>query len=40
MDTTAEQLAAQSLYERNGYLKSGERTLGPFLVFDYEKEIA
>jgi len=33
------QVAARRLYERHGYAMVGERTLGPFTLFDYEKEL-
>ena len=39
LDTTPHQTAAQALYERNGFRKTGERHLGPFLIFDYIKEL-
>jgi GNAT superfamily N-acetyltransferase len=36
LDTTAQQTDAHRLYERYGFTRTGERMLGPFLVFDYE----
>lgn len=35
LDTTEQQRAAQEMYERAGFTKVGERSLGPFLVYDY-----
>jgi len=39
LDTTEQQRDGQRLYERNGFVKTGERTLGSFRVFDYERRI-
>jgi GNAT superfamily N-acetyltransferase len=39
LDTTDKQVAAQRLYERNGFVRKGERALGPFRVIDYEKAL-
>ena len=40
LDTTEQQVEGQRLYERNGFTRTGERTLGVFRVFDYELEVA
>lgn len=39
LDTTEQQTAAHGLYEKNGFIRTGERSLGPFLVFDYVKDL-
>jgi GNAT superfamily N-acetyltransferase len=39
LDTTEQQTAAHALYERAGFVRTGERTLGPFRVFDYTKDL-
>jgi len=39
LDTTEEQTDAHRLYERYGFTRAGERTLGPFRVFDYEMAV-
>lgn len=39
LDTTEQQTAAHALYERAGFVRTGERSLGPFRVFDYVKEL-
>lgn len=39
LDTTEQQTAAHGLYEKNGFVRTGERNLGPFRVFDYAKEL-
>ncbi len=39
LDTTEQQTAAHRLYERAGFKRTHERTLGPFRVFDYEKAL-
>lgn len=39
LDTTEQQIEGQRLYERNGFVKTGERMLGTFRVFDYEREL-
>jgi hypothetical protein len=31
--------AAQRLYEGFAYVRTGERTLGPFTLYDYEKDL-
>ena len=40
LDTTEQQTAAHGLYEKNGFRRVGERSFGPFRVFDYVKELA
>jgi len=37
LDTTKQQQAAQQLYERAAYVRTGDRMLGPFTLYDYEK---
>lgn len=39
LDTTEQQTAAHRLYERYGFKATGERTIGPFRVFDYEMSL-
>jgi ribosomal protein S18 acetylase RimI-like enzyme len=39
LDTMNQQTEAQRLYEKNGFRRTGERMLGPFRVFDYEKAL-
>ncbi len=39
LDTTEQQTAAHRLYEKNGFRRVGERSLGPFRVFDYVMEL-
>jgi GNAT superfamily N-acetyltransferase len=39
LDTTEQQTAAHALYESAGFVRTGERSLGPFRVFDYLKEL-
>lgn len=39
LDTTQQQTAAHALYERAGFVRVGERSLGQFHVFDYVKEL-
>lgn len=39
LDTTEQQTAAHALYERAGFVRTGERRLGPFRVFDYVKDL-
>jgi GNAT superfamily N-acetyltransferase len=39
LDTTEQQTAAHKLYEGYGFARTGERTIGPFRVFDYEMRI-
>jgi GNAT superfamily N-acetyltransferase len=36
LDSTEHQTAAHQLYERAGFVRTSERTLGPFKVYDYE----
>ena len=40
LDTTEQQTAAHRLYERAEFVRVGERMLGPFRVFDYEKSLS
>jgi GNAT superfamily N-acetyltransferase len=40
LDTTEHQTAAHRLYEKNGFVRVGERDLGPFRVIDYSKELS
>lgn len=39
LDTTTLQEPAQRLWEKNGYLKTGERQAGEFRIIDYRKEL-
>ncbi|MDP8910153.1 MAG: GNAT family N-acetyltransferase [Chloroflexota bacterium] len=39
LDTTAQQTAAQRLYERAGYRETGRRQIGRFLFIDYAKTL-
>jgi GNAT superfamily N-acetyltransferase len=39
LDTTEQQTAAHRLYETAGFTRTGERSLGPFRVFFYEKHL-
>jgi GNAT superfamily N-acetyltransferase len=39
LDTTEHQTAAQRLYESAGFRYEGERSLGPFTVYDYVLEL-
>jgi ribosomal protein S18 acetylase RimI-like enzyme len=39
LDTTEHQTAAQRMYERAGFNKTGERSLGSFVVYDYVLEL-
>jgi ribosomal protein S18 acetylase RimI-like enzyme len=39
LDTTEQQTAAHSLYENAGFTRTGERSMGPFVVYDYVKEL-
>ena len=39
LDTTEQQTAAHALYERSGFMRTGERMSGPFRVFDYVKDL-
>jgi len=38
LDTTVQQVAAQRLYERNGYRRVGAGTVGPFRCLLYERK--
>lgn len=40
LDTTHLQTAAHRLYERYGFTKVGEHTLGPFTISDYEMTLS
>ena len=40
LETTTGQLAAQGLYEKNGFARAGQSRLGPFDVLHYAKDIA
>ena len=40
LDTTEQQTAAHRLYEGAAFVRVGERMLGPFRVFDYEKGLS
>jgi GNAT superfamily N-acetyltransferase len=35
LDTTEDQAAAQRMYEQRGFVRTGQRKLGPFTVYDY-----
>ena len=37
LDSTEQQTAAHQLYEGAGFKRTGERMIGPFRVFDFEK---
>ena len=39
LDTTEQQTAAHRLYEGAEFVRVGDRMLGPFRVFDYEKSL-
>ncbi len=39
LDTTEQQRAAQQLYEKASFTRTGERMMGPFKVFDYAKDL-
>jgi GNAT superfamily N-acetyltransferase len=39
LDTTEQQTAAHRLYEAWGFTRTGERSMGAFRVFDYEKRL-
>jgi len=39
LDSTEQQTAAHALYERAGFRRTGERSLGPFSVYDYEMDL-
>jgi GNAT superfamily N-acetyltransferase len=39
LDTTVQQLAAQRLYLKNGYIEAGRGVIGPFDCIFYEREI-
>ncbi len=40
LDTTEHQTAAQRMYEKAGFVKLGQRSLGPFVIYDYVLELA
>ncbi len=40
LDTTEHQTAAQRMYEDAGFVKLGQRSLGPFVIYDYVLELA
>ena len=40
LDTTEHQTAAQRLYEKAGFVRLGQRSLGPFVIYDYVLELA
>jgi len=40
LDTTEHQTAAQRMYEASGFVKVGERSLGPFVIYDYVLDLA
>ena len=40
LDTTEHQTAAQRMYENAGFAKLGQRSLGPFTIYDYVLELA
>lgn len=40
LDTTEQQTAAHRLYEGAAFVRVGERMLGPFRIFDYEKGLS
>jgi len=40
LDTTEHQTAAQRMYENAGFAKLGQRSLGPFVVYDYALKLA
>jgi GNAT superfamily N-acetyltransferase len=40
LDSTEQQTAAHRLYQRNGFVRTGEHMVDPFRVFDFEKELA
>ena len=40
LDTTEHQTAAQRMYENAGFAKLGQRSLGPFTIYDYALELA
>ena len=39
LDTTEQQTAAQRMYESAGFVKLGQRSLGPFVIYDYVLEL-
>jgi len=39
LDTTQDQTAAHALYEKNGFVRTGERMIGVVPAFDYVKEL-
>jgi len=40
LDTTEHQTAAQRMYESAGFAKLGQRSLGPFVIYDYALDLA
>ena len=40
LDTTEQQTAAQRMYESAGFVKLGQRSLGPFVIYDYVLELS
>jgi len=40
LDTTEHQTGAQRMYESAGFVKLDERSLGPFVVYDYALDLA
>lgn len=39
LDTTDDQKSAQGLYEKNGFVRCGQRKLGPLNIYDYRKKL-
>jgi GNAT superfamily N-acetyltransferase len=39
LDTVSTQTAAQQLYKRDGFTRTGERMLGSFRIIDYERHL-
>jgi GNAT superfamily N-acetyltransferase len=39
LDTTEHQTAAQRMYESAGFVRLGQRSLGPFVIYDYALEL-
>lgn len=40
LETTVQQVAAQALYERNGFIKTGTGRYEDFVLLQYEKQLA
>jgi len=40
LDTTEDQTAAHALYEKNGFVRTGERMIGVVPAYDYVKELS